>query len=52
MKVGNLVILSNLSSHTQSHNVGLVVAVDKDYYGARQAFKVYAPIEGYSRKHG
>ena len=45
MKVGSLVTLNNLPSRTQSHNVGLVVAVDKDYYGARQAFKIYAHVE-------
>tara|TARA_R110002060_G_scaffold16508_1_gene22920 strand:+ start:316 stop:579 length:264 start_codon:yes stop_codon:yes gene_type:complete len=42
MKVGNLVMSTDLKGTYP--NPGLVIAVDKDYYGARQAFKVYADV--------
>ena len=43
MKKGNLVMLNNLDC--PASKPGLVLGIDKDYYGARQAFKVYAPVE-------
>ncbi len=42
MKVGDLVVSIDLKDVYK--NPGLVVAVDKDYYGARQAFKIYQEV--------
>jgi hypothetical protein len=40
MKVGDLVRFKHNSG---PH--GIILKIDKDYYGARQAFKIYAKVE-------
>ena len=42
MKVGDLVTSLDLTNEWP--NPGLVIAVNRDYYGARQAFKIYQEI--------
>jgi hypothetical protein len=40
MKVGDLVKLKAAPGP-----YGFILKIDKEYYGARQAFKIYAPLE-------
>ena len=44
MKIGDLVELASPVDHEQLQP-GLVIAIDEDWYGARQAFKIYGDVE-------